>query len=134
MLFHLPLIGSAFKKTYFDQGLNRPVSEFVPIDQFYISYYATDLRRADRYTHVIYRSPVEMQRDIAAGMYADVSTCLMPLCQNKRQWHRRWIRSWVFPLLHNMTHSMFYLEQHCYLDLPEAVSTEIMTVCLYLIL
>ena len=72
MLFHLPLIGSAFKKTYFDQSLNRPVSEFVPIDQFYISYYATDLRRADRYTHVIYRSPIEMQRDIAAGMYADV--------------------------------------------------------------
>ena len=53
MLFHLPLIGSAFKKTYFDAGLNRPVSEFVPIDQFYVNYYATDLRRADRYTHVI---------------------------------------------------------------------------------
>ena len=66
MLFHLPLIGSAFKKIYFDSSLNRPVSEFVPIDQFYVSYYATDLRRADRYTHVIYRSPVEMQRDMAA--------------------------------------------------------------------
>lgn len=65
MLFHLPLIGSAFKKIYFDSNLNRPVSEFVPIDQFYVSYYATDLRRADRYTHVIYRSPVEMKRDIA---------------------------------------------------------------------
>ena len=37
MLFHLPLIGSAFKKIYFDSGLNRPVSEFVPIDQFYVS-------------------------------------------------------------------------------------------------
>ena len=72
MLFHLPLIGSAFKKIYFDSGLNRPVSEFVPIDQFYVSYYATDLRRADRYTHVIYRSPVEMRRDIAAGMYSDI--------------------------------------------------------------
>ena len=41
MLFHLPLIGSAFKKIYFDSNLNRPVSEFIPIDQFYVSYYAT---------------------------------------------------------------------------------------------
>ena len=72
MLFHLPLIGSAFKKVYYDASLDRPVSEFVPIDQFYVSYYATDLRRADRYTHVIYRSPVDLARQIDAGMYADI--------------------------------------------------------------
>jgi hypothetical protein len=72
MLFNLPLIGSAFKKIYFDTGLNRPVSEFVPIDQFFVSYYATDLRRADRYTHLIYRSPIELQRCINAGMYAEI--------------------------------------------------------------
>ena len=53
MLFHLPLLGSAFKKIYYDDSLSRPVSEFVPIDQFYVSYYATDLRRADRYTHIL---------------------------------------------------------------------------------
>jgi len=72
MLFHLPLIGSAFKKIYYDATLKRPVSEFVPIDQFYVSYYASNLRKADRYTHVIYRSPVELQRDINAGVYEDV--------------------------------------------------------------
>lgn len=72
MLFHLPLIGSAVKKIYYDSSLDRPVSEFVPIDQFYVSYYASDLRRADRYTHVIYRSPVDLSRQIEAGMYADM--------------------------------------------------------------
>jgi len=51
MLFHLPLIGSAIKKVYYDAGLERPVSEFVPIDQFYVSYYASNLKKADRYTH-----------------------------------------------------------------------------------
>ena len=45
MLFHLPLIGSAFKKVYYDETLKRPVSEFVPIDQFYVSYYASNLRK-----------------------------------------------------------------------------------------
>ena len=29
MLFHLPLLGSAVKKIYYDDSLNRPVSEFV---------------------------------------------------------------------------------------------------------
>ncbi len=72
MLFHLPLIGSAFKKVYYDATLKRPVSEFVPIDQFYVSYYASDLRNADRYTHVIYRNSVDFQKDVAAGIYADL--------------------------------------------------------------
>ena len=71
MLFHLPLIGSAIKKVYYDAGIERPVSEFVPIDQFYVSYYASNLRKADRYTHVIYRNPVDMQKDIEAGIYSD---------------------------------------------------------------
>ena len=72
MLFHLPLIGSAFKKIYYDASLERPVSEFVPIDQFYVSYYAKDLRTADRYTHVLYRSPIDLNRQVEAGMYLDI--------------------------------------------------------------
>lgn len=72
MLFHLPLIGSAFKKVYYDASLERPVSEFVPIDQFYVSYYASDLRKADRYTHIIYRSPHDLMREIRSGMYLDI--------------------------------------------------------------
>ena len=72
MLFHLPLIGSAFKKIYYNSTLKRPSSEFIPIDQFYVSYYATDLRNADRYTHVIYKSPVDLSHDMKAGVYKDM--------------------------------------------------------------
>ena len=72
MLFHLPIIGSAFKKVYYDAALERPVSEFIPIDQFYVSYYASNLRNADRFTHVIYRSSVDLAREISSGMYLDV--------------------------------------------------------------
>ena len=64
MLFHLPLLGSAFKKVYYDETLKRPVSEFVPIDQFYVSYYASNLQKAERYTHVIYRNPVDLAKEI----------------------------------------------------------------------
>jgi hypothetical protein len=71
MLFHLPLIGSAIKKIYYDETLKRPVSEFIPIDQFYVSYFASNLRNAERYTHVIYKNPVDLQKDIASGVYVD---------------------------------------------------------------
>ena len=116
MLFHLPLIGSAFKKIYFDSSLNRPVSEFVPIDQFYVSYYATDLRRADRYTHVIYRSPVEMKRDMAAGMYADID---LPEASTPEFAPISQKMDTIMGLSPSGSHDPQYvlLEQHCYLDI-----------------
>ena len=116
MLFHLPLIGSAFKKIYFDSGLNRPVSEFVPIDQFYVSYYAADLRRADRYTHVIYRSPVEMRRDIAAGMYEDVELPEASIPQSTPMSQKMDNIMGLSPSGDNDPQYVL-LEQHCYLDL-----------------
>jgi len=116
MLFHLPLIGSAFKKIYFDSGLNRPVSEFVPIDQFYVSYYATDLRRADRYTHVIYRSPVEMRRDIAAGMYGDVELPEASAPESSAMSQKMDNIMGLSPSGDNDPQYVL-LEQHCYLDL-----------------
>jgi len=117
MLFHLPLIGSAFKKIYFDSNLNRPVSEFIPIDQFYVSYYATDLQNADRYTHVIFRSPVEMRRDMASGMYHDEELPdagmpnLTPIAQKMDT---------IMGMSPSGDNDPQYvlLEQHCYLDLP----------------
>lgn len=121
MLFHLPLIGSAFKKIYYDASVERPVSEFIPIDQFYVSYYATDLRRADRYTHVLYRSPVEMARQINAGMYADVE---LPDPYMPEQSALTEKMDTVLGLSPSSDNDMQYvlLEQHCYLDIEEEVA------------
>jgi DNA polymerase III delta prime subunit len=132
MLFHLPLIGSAVKKVYYDSSLDRPVSEFVPIDQFYVSYYASDLRRADRYTHVIYRSPVDLSRQIEAGMYADME-----------------LPDAGVPTLSGMAEKMdtvlglspagdndpqyVLLEQHCYLELEEDTMHKGKTACPYIV-
>ena len=132
MLFHLPLIGSAVKKIYYDSSLDRPVSEFVPIDQFYVSYYASDLRRADRYTHVIYRSPIDLARQIEAGMYADIE-----------------LPDAGVPTLSGMAEKMdtvlglspagdndpqyVLLEQHCYLELEEDKMHKGKTACPYIV-
>lgn len=72
LLFSLGLVGTAIKKIYFDGGLDRPIAEFVPIDQFIIAYNAPDLRRAERYTHVLYRTKDEFERDVESGAYIDV--------------------------------------------------------------
>ena len=118
MLFHLPLIGSAVKKIYYDASLDRPVSEFVPIDQFYVSYYATDLRRADRYTHVIYRSPVDMARQIEAGMYADVELPNAGVPSLSGMAEKMDTVLGLSPASDNDPQYVL-LEQHCYLEIPE---------------
>ena len=118
MLFHLPLIGSAFKKIYYDASIQRPVSEFIPIDQFYVSYYATDLRQADRYTHILYRSPIEMDRQIAAGMYAEIDLPDPYLPDQSALTEKM---DSVLGLSPSSSSDMQYvlLEQHCYLDLED---------------
>jgi hypothetical protein len=118
MLFHLPLIGSAFKKVYYDANLKRPVSEFVPIDQFYVSYYASNLRKADRYTHVIYRSPVDLARDMRSGIYDDVE---LPEATNPNPTSFSEKMDTILGLSPTESSDPQYtlLEQHCYLEIEE---------------
>ena len=118
MLFHLPLIGSAFKKVYYDATLKRPVSEFVPIDQFYVSYYASNLHKADRYTHVIYRSPVDLAKDIRAGIYRDVD---LPEATNPNPTSFSSKMDTILGLSPTADNDPQYtlLEQHCYLEIEE---------------
>ena len=116
MLIHLPLIGSAFKKTYYDSTLKRPVSEFIPIDQFYVSYFATDLRNADRYTHVIYRSPIELEKDVRAGVYKDVELP-DPNQTNITSFTEKMDTIIGISPSSDKDPQYVLLEQHCYLDI-----------------
>tara|TARA_R110002020_G_scaffold460844_1_gene679501 strand:+ start:997 stop:3372 length:2376 start_codon:yes stop_codon:yes gene_type:complete len=72
LLFYLPLAGSAFKKTYFDDILDRAVSRFVPADDLLVPYNATDLFSSSRVTHVIRMNTNDVRKFQAAGFYRDV--------------------------------------------------------------
>ena len=72
LLFKLPLAGSAFKKVYYDPMLERPVAAFVPAEDFVISYGASDLATAERYTHVMKKTPNEVLKYMVSGFYRDV--------------------------------------------------------------
>jgi len=69
--FHLPLYGSAFKKMYWDQTMDRPVAEFVHVDQFVVAENAKSLETAERYTHIIEKTPNQLQKDINALVYLE---------------------------------------------------------------
>jgi len=123
MLFHLPLIGSAFKKVYYDANLKRPVSEFVPIDQFYVSYYSSNLSKADRYTHVIYRSPVDLSKDVRSGIYSDTE---LPDATDPQPtaFASKMDTILGFSPTQDTDPQYVLLEQHCYLEIDEPNSEE----------
>ena len=72
LLFKLPLAGSAFKKVYYDPMMERPVSMFVPAEDFVISYGASDLPTCERYTHVMKKTPNEVLKLMVSGFYRDI--------------------------------------------------------------
>jgi hypothetical protein len=72
MLFYLPLAGSAFKKVYYDDLLERAVSKFVPADDLIVPYTATSLDDAEAIIHKIKISENELRKQQVAGFYRDV--------------------------------------------------------------
>ena len=72
LLFYLPLSGSAFKKVYYDEALQRPVSKFIPSDDLYVPYQTTDFPSCERVTHVIRRTENEIRKLQVSGLYREV--------------------------------------------------------------
>ena len=77
LLFYLPLSGSAFKKVYYDDGLGRAVSKFVPSDDLYVPYQTTDFPSCERITHVVRRTKNDITKMQVAGMYRDVNLSVL---------------------------------------------------------
>ena len=72
MLYSLGLAGSAFKKVYFDPGLNRQVAIFIPAEDIIIPYGASSLKTSDRVTHIMRKTKNDMKKLQVAGFYRDV--------------------------------------------------------------
>ncbi len=72
MLFYLALAGSAFKKVYFDNTLDRICSKFVPAEDFVISMENTDLETAERYTQIMKLTRNDIRKYQISGVYRDI--------------------------------------------------------------
>ena len=72
LLFNLGLAGSAFKKVYFDPGLNRQTAIFLPAEDVIIPYGSTGARTAERVTHLMRKTKNDIKKLQVAGFYRDV--------------------------------------------------------------
>jgi hypothetical protein len=72
MLWGLGLSGNAFKKVYFDPGLDRQVSFFVPAEDIVVPYGASNLESSPRITHVMRKTENELRKLQVAGFYRDI--------------------------------------------------------------
>jgi hypothetical protein len=72
LLYSLGLAGSAFKKVYFDPGLNRQIALYIPAEDVIVPYGASNIESAERVTHVMRKTKNEMVKLQAAGFYRDV--------------------------------------------------------------
>ena len=88
LLFYLALAGSAFKKVYYDEVMQRAVSKFIPAEDLVVPYYATDLLDCERITHVIKMGENEILKKQQAGFYRDVE--LKPLASGPTQIEKKY--------------------------------------------
>ena len=71
LLFTLPVVGCAFKKTYYDVNEQQNVSEMVFADDLVVSYYTKSLEKANRITHVIELTKNEIVERIRSKTFLD---------------------------------------------------------------
>jgi len=72
MLFYLPLAGSTFKKVYYDEGLGRAVSKFVPAENLVVPYETSDLDTCPNITQVVRMQLNDLRKKQVSGFYLDV--------------------------------------------------------------
>ena len=71
-LWGVALAGSSFKKVYYDPSLERQVSFYVPAEDVILPYGVTNIRRADRLTHIMRKTKNELRKLQVSGFYRDV--------------------------------------------------------------
>jgi hypothetical protein len=85
LLFYLPLAGSAFKKIYYDEVMQRAVSKFIPAEDLIVPYYATDLKDCERITHLIKMNENDVLKKQRTGFYRDVEIIPSRIDEDKVQ-------------------------------------------------
>ena len=72
MLFYLPVIGSTFKKVYFDPLKGRAVSKFIHAEDVIVPYGASDLASSPRITHRLTMDSNDIRKLQLVGFYKDI--------------------------------------------------------------
>jgi len=71
LLHVLPIVGCAFRKSYFSPSLRRNVSELILPDDFVVHYYTKSLATCPRATHVIRLHPYEIEERVRGKRFIE---------------------------------------------------------------
>jgi hypothetical protein len=107
------LMGSAFKKVYYDPNLGRQVSAFVTADDLIVNYGATSLETSERVTHRMRKSKNDIRKLQVAGFYRDIDLGDPPRDVNNLQKKRNELEG--VDAINDNRYRL--LEIHTYLDL-----------------
>lgn len=72
VLITQPIIGCAFKKSYYDPIKKHNISENILAKDLVVSYYTKSLETAPRISHVLYLSKNDIYTRVQTGAYSDV--------------------------------------------------------------
>jgi len=117
VLITQPIIGCAFKKTYYDPSLKHNVSENILAKDLVVDYWTKSLDTANRISHVLYLTSNDIHERIARGLFRDVDInepgitqqTTLQLAQNKEQG--------VNPPQQDHSKPKEFIEQHVSFDL-----------------
>jgi chaperonin GroES len=111
LLIMLPIVGTLFKKTYFDSVQKKSVSKLVLAQNLVVNYWATSLEEAERISEIIHISPRNLKSKQLSSVYLDVDLGEPPIYEDDD--------------LPNVgansdeTRPFQLIEQHCYIDLDD---------------
>jgi len=117
VLISQPIVGCAFKKSYFDPILKYNVSENILAKDFVVNYWTKHLDTSPRITHVQYFSKNDIYERVARGLFSEMTEVMpaavpesnLTLAQNKAQ-------GMTAPNSVDDSTPYEILEQHCYID------------------
>ena len=113
-----PIVGCAFKKTYFDPGLGHNVSYNVLARDLYIPYFAKSLEAASRITEILYYSSNDMlERERSKVFLCGDARPPEQTQQGEVLVGARNKAQGLNPPLHDDSTPYELLEQHCWIDL-----------------
>ena len=119
MLYYLPLTGSTFKKIYYDEILDRPVSKYIHPRDLVVPYYATDLSECERITQVMQMTENEVLKKMKLGIYLDLEL-QTPQPNESRSQKKINDLDGIKPTYNELLYDV--LEMHVDLDLEEYTS------------
>jgi chaperonin GroES len=108
LLIMLPVVGTVFKKTYWDSIKKVPASDIVLPKNLVVNYWARSIKDAERVSQIIEMSPRLLKERQRGGVFLDIDLGTAPTPQGKEG-----------SPAYDETTPYTLIEQHTYLDLDD---------------